>query len=86
MVRLLTVDLGLPVGVVAPYRPDHPIIQKISRDLLEESSIEETMAMLVNGGELQEELSKIATNAQLPLLRSSTNLTGTGNESNCRRN
>lgn len=34
--------------------------------------------MLVNGGEFQEELSKLATNAELPLLGSSANLTGTG--------
>ncbi len=78
MVRLLTVDLDLPVGVVAPYRPDHPIIQKIPQDLLDQSSMDGTMAMLVNGGKLQEELSKLATNAGLPLLGSSANLTGTG--------
>lgn len=78
MVRLLTVDLDLPVGVVASYRPDHPIIQRIPHDLLDESSIKGTMAMLVNGGELQEELSKLATNADLPLFGSSANLTGTG--------
>lgn len=77
IVKLLTVDLDLPVGVV-PYRPDHPIIQKIPQDLLEEISIEGTMAMLVNRGELQEKLSKLTTNAELPLLGSSANLTGTG--------
>jgi hypothetical protein len=78
MVRLLTVDLDLPVGVVASYQPDHPIIQKIPQDLMHESSIDGTMAMLVNGGEFQEELSKLATDAELPLLGSSANLTGTG--------
>ncbi|KAJ5453465.1 uncharacterized protein N7458_004421 [Penicillium daleae] len=78
MVRLLTVDLDLPIGVVASYRPDNPIIRKIPQDLLEGCSIEGTIAMLVNGGELQEELSKLAANAELPLLGSSANLTGTG--------
>lgn len=78
MVRLLTVDLDLPVGVIASYRPDHPIIQKIPQELLDESSINGTMAILVNGGEFQEELSKLATHAGLPLLGSSANLTGTG--------
>lgn len=80
MVRLLTVDLDLPVGVVAAYRPDHPIIQKIPKDLLDQSSVEGTMAVLVNGGKLQEELSKLASNAGLPLLGSSANLTGTGSK------
>ncbi|KAF3385639.1 hypothetical protein F1880_003148 [Penicillium rolfsii] len=36
------------------------------------------MAMLVNGGELQEELSRLAANAELAVLGSSANLTGTG--------
>lgn len=78
MATRLTVDLDLTIGVVASYHPDHPIIKKIPEDLLEQSSVEGTMAMLVNGGKLQEELSKLATNAELPLLGSSANLTGTG--------
>jgi tRNA A37 threonylcarbamoyladenosine synthetase subunit TsaC/SUA5/YrdC len=27
IVKLLTVDLDLPIGVVAPYRTDHPMIR-----------------------------------------------------------
>ncbi|KAJ5371520.1 uncharacterized protein N7496_007612 [Penicillium cataractarum] len=78
MVRRLTVDLDLPLGVVASYHPDHPIIKKIPEYLLNQSSVGGTMAMLVNGGKFQEELSKLASNEELPLLGSSANLTGTG--------
>lgn len=78
MVRRLTVDLDLPIGVVASYHPDHPIIKRIPQDLLKQSSMRGTMAMLVNGGKLQEELSRLASDAELPLLGSSANLTGTG--------
>jgi tRNA A37 threonylcarbamoyladenosine synthetase subunit TsaC/SUA5/YrdC len=78
MVTRLTVDLDLTVGVVASYHPDHPIMMKIPQDLLEQSSIEGTMAILVNGGKLQEELAKLAINAELSLLGSSANLTGKG--------
>lgn len=78
MVRLLTVDLDLPIGVVAPYHPNHPIIRTIPPDMLAQSTKEGKLAMLVNGGQLQEELSRLASNAHLPLLGSSANLTGMG--------
>lgn len=78
MVRLLTVDLDLPLGVVAPFRPDHPIIQKIPARTLSQSSVDGTMAMLINGGALQDELSRLCTNESLPLMGSSANLTGRG--------
>ncbi|KAJ5469190.1 hypothetical protein N7475_006942 [Penicillium sp. IBT 31633x] len=78
MVELLTVDLNLPLGVVAPYRLDHPIIQKLPSGILKQSTVEETLAMLVNGGALLEELSRLATKEELPLLGSSANITGKG--------
>ncbi|OJJ37936.1 hypothetical protein ASPWEDRAFT_50922 [Aspergillus wentii DTO 134E9] len=78
MVRLLTVDLDLPLGVVAPFHEDHPIIQKLGKDMLEKSSVDGTLSMLVNGGQLQDELSRLATEAGVPLMGSSANLTGQG--------
>ncbi|KAH8691149.1 hypothetical protein BGW36DRAFT_48162 [Talaromyces proteolyticus] len=81
MVKLLTVDLSLPLGVVAPFRPDHPIIQKLGEDMLSRSSVDGTLAMLVNGGPFQDELSRLAAEAGLPLMGSSANLTGKGTKS-----
>ncbi|CAP78999.1 hypothetical protein E8E15_004144 [Penicillium rubens] len=78
MVKLLTVDLDLPLGIVAPYRSDHPIIQKLPPRLLAQSVVEGTLAMLVNGGALLEELSRLAALEQLPLMGSSANITGKG--------
>ncbi|KAJ6191502.1 hypothetical protein N7519_001523 [Penicillium mononematosum] len=78
MVKLLTVDLDFPLGIVAPYRPDHPIIQKLRRRILAQSVVEDTLAMLVNGGALLEELSRLAALEQLPLMGSSANITGKG--------
>ena len=80
MVRLLTVDLDLPVGVVAPYRRDHPLVQSLPQDLFAESTVDGTLAMLVNGGPLQEELSRLATDAGLCVLGSSANVTGRGSK------
>ncbi|KAJ5097849.1 hypothetical protein N7532_004850 [Penicillium argentinense] len=78
MVKLLTVDLDLPLGVVAPYRADHPMMKRLGPNTLLQSTIGDTLAMLVNGGQLQEELSQLAFQAGLAILGSSANLTGTG--------
>lgn len=78
MVKTIAVDLDLPLGVVAPYDVQHPMIQKLPPQTLGQSTVDGTLAMLVNGGPLQERLSRLAADAELPLLGSSANLTGTG--------
>lgn len=78
IVRTLTVDLDLPLGVVASYHADHPIIKRLSPTTLRHSSVDGTLAMLVNGGKLQDEISSLATHEGLPILGSSANLTGSG--------
>lgn len=78
MVKLLTVDMDLPLGVVAPFRAEHPVIQKLGKEVLGQSSVGNTLAMLINGGRLQEELSRRAVEAELPLMGSSANVTGKG--------
>ncbi|OJJ51806.1 hypothetical protein ASPZODRAFT_127941 [Penicilliopsis zonata CBS 506.65] len=96
MVRTLTVDLDLPLGVVAPFRVDHPLIRKLEeytvevRDtssstgdikttpLLSLSSMNDTLSMLVNAGPLPDELVRLTSQAGLPLMGSSANLSGQG--------
>ncbi|KAF9249750.1 hypothetical protein DTO013E5_8251 [Penicillium roqueforti] len=78
MVKLLTVDLDLPLGIIAPYRADHPIIQKIPPNALAQSVAGDTLAMLANGGGLLEELSRLAAIEELPLMGSSANISGKG--------
>ncbi|KAJ5200849.1 hypothetical protein N7491_008346 [Penicillium cf. griseofulvum] len=78
IVKLLTVDLDLPLGVVAPYRLDHPIIQKLPPNILAQSIVEDTLAILVNGGDLLDELSRLATLEKIPLMGSSANITSKG--------
>jgi tRNA A37 threonylcarbamoyladenosine synthetase subunit TsaC/SUA5/YrdC len=78
IVKLLTVDLDLPIGVVAPYRIDHPIIQRIPSDTLDQSVLDGTLAVLVNAGRLAEEISRLATIESLPVMGSSANITGKG--------
>lgn len=81
MAKLLVKDLNLPLGLVAPFRPDHPIIQKLGAETLERSSVEGTMAMLVNVGPLVEELARMSLESGLPIMGSSANLTGKGTKS-----
>lgn len=81
LVRLLAVDLDLPVGVVAPYHREHPIIRNLPPDILAESTIDGTLAMLVNGGRLQDEICRLATDVGLCVLGSSANITGMGSKS-----
>ena len=78
IVQLLTQDLDIPLGVIAPFKQDHPLIQKLGEETLARSSVDGTLAMLVNGGRLQDELSRLVTEAGLPLMGSSANLTGKG--------
>jgi tRNA A37 threonylcarbamoyladenosine synthetase subunit TsaC/SUA5/YrdC len=81
MVEVLAKDLDLPIGVIAPYRADHPIIQQLGENTLKRSSVDGTIAMLVNGGALQDEISRLCMDANLPLMGSSANLTGRGTKS-----
>ncbi|CAG7929000.1 unnamed protein product [Penicillium olsonii] len=78
--RLLTVDLNLPLGVVAPYHFDHPIIQRIPSDVLEKGVMNGTLAMLMNAGELAEEVSLLASKEGHLVMGSSANITGTGSK------
>jgi tRNA A37 threonylcarbamoyladenosine synthetase subunit TsaC/SUA5/YrdC len=78
IVKLLCDDLDIPLGVIAPLKMDDPIIQKLGEETLSRSSVEGTLAILVNGGKFQEELSRLAVEANLPLMGSSANMTGKG--------
>jgi tRNA A37 threonylcarbamoyladenosine synthetase subunit TsaC/SUA5/YrdC len=78
MAKLLVHDLNLPLGLVAPFKPDHPMIQRLGQETLARSSIEGTLAMLVNGGQLMDELARLALDAEIPIMGSSANLTGQG--------
>lgn len=48
MVELLVKTLNMPLGVVAPFRKDHPLIEKLGPELLERSSMDDTFSMLVS--------------------------------------
>ena len=78
MAKLLVHDLDLPLGLVAPFKLGHPMIQKLGAETLARSSIEGTLAMLVNGGRLMDEIARLALESGIPIMGSSANLTGQG--------
>lgn len=78
VVETLVLDYGLPLGVIAPFRRDHPVVRRIDDETLAASTVGGTLAMLVNNGPFHEECGRLSLERSVPLLGSSANLTGTG--------
>lgn len=78
VVRAITEDLNLPLGTVARYHPEHPLVRKIPADVLAQSTKAGTVAMLVNAGHFLEALGWLSFVHELPIIGSSANLTHRG--------
>ncbi len=78
MVSAITEDYNLPLGVIAPYRAEHPLVQRLDPASLSGSSRDGTIAMLVNAGPLHAELCRLSRTEVFPIFGSSANLTNTG--------
>lgn len=81
MIDAVVLDAGLPLCVVGPFDSSHPVVAAIEAETLQASTVGDTLAMLVNGGALQDELVCLAHADGTPLLGSSANLSGTGAKS-----
>lgn len=78
MVEAITLDQGLPFGVIAPARMDHPLISSLDAQALKRSVYRETVCMLLNAGPFHAALSRLSREAGLPLFGSSANRTMQG--------
>jgi tRNA A37 threonylcarbamoyladenosine synthetase subunit TsaC/SUA5/YrdC len=78
MIETITQDYDLTLGAVAPFDPNHPLIAKLDDKLLQASTANGTVAMLLNAGQLFEEVCRLCREAVLPVFGSSANLSGTG--------
>jgi tRNA A37 threonylcarbamoyladenosine synthetase subunit TsaC/SUA5/YrdC len=78
MIEAITQDFDLTLGAVAPYRADHPLMARLSGELLKGSTANGTVAMLLNAGPLFDDVCRLCREAVLPVFGSSANLTGTG--------
>ncbi len=66
------------MGVIARYRPDHPLIQKIDPEMLASCTAEGTIGTLLNAGPINSGIGRLSREALHPVFGSSANLTGTG--------
>ena len=78
IITAITVDYDLPLGVIAPCRPDHPMLRKLDSDTYKRSTADDTLLMLMNAGQFHEAISEMSLQAQHPLFGSSANLSLTG--------
>jgi tRNA A37 threonylcarbamoyladenosine synthetase subunit TsaC/SUA5/YrdC len=78
MVAAITEEYDLPLGVIAPYVPDHPLLSRLDPKSLAGSSDNGTIAMLVNAGPFHAELCRLSHEELVPVFGSSANLSNTG--------
>jgi len=74
----LTQTFGLTLGVISKVNKDHPMIKNIDERTMEAATNDDTMAMLIGAGTLVDEVIKLTSAENLPVLGSSANLSGTG--------
>ncbi|MDP7053579.1 MAG: Sua5/YciO/YrdC/YwlC family protein [Alphaproteobacteria bacterium] len=80
MVREMVEQVGLPFSVVAPFREDHPILARVDPFVLESSSKAGTLDMLLNAGQVHDEIARQAWDREMPVFGSSANLSLSGSK------
>ena len=74
VVSAIVGDANLPMGTVAPGRLDHPALASLDKDVLDQTTDEGTIAMLLNAGPLLDELARIAFAEDRLVIGSSANI------------
>jgi len=74
IVTAITEDYGLPLGVVAPARLEHPTLAGLDADVLDQTTDDGTVAMLLNAGPLLDTLARIGFADGRLIIGSSANL------------
>ena len=74
IVEAITQDYDLPLGLIAPCRPDHPLLRSLDEDTFERSTKGNTLLMLLNAGSLHREITRLSAERGTLLFGSSANL------------
>jgi tRNA A37 threonylcarbamoyladenosine synthetase subunit TsaC/SUA5/YrdC len=74
IVEAITEDYGLPLGVVAPARLEHPTLAGLDADVLDQTTDNGTVAMLLNAGPMLDTLARIGFADGRLIIGSSANL------------
>ncbi|MFP6706488.1 MAG: Sua5/YciO/YrdC/YwlC family protein [Alphaproteobacteria bacterium] len=80
MVREMVEQVGLPFSVVAPFRDGHPLLAHVDPFVLQSSSKAGTLDMLLNAGQMHDEIARQAGNRSMPVFGSSANLSLSGSK------
>lgn len=78
MVRAITLDHDLPLGLIAPANAGHPLLKKLDPDAWDRSTRAGTICMLLNAGPFHEAICRLSLAETHPLFGSSANKTLTG--------
>ena len=79
IIDCITIDYNLPLGVIAQYRPDHPLIEKLDPYLLKVGTARGSVGTAVNdGAPFNVALEEYSREHWMPFFGSSANLTGQG--------
>ncbi len=74
-VAMITGAYDLPVGAVAPAHLDHAMLSGLEAGVLERTTHDGTVAMLMNAGPLMETMARMSHARAAPVIGSSANLT-----------
>ena len=78
IVEAIVGDYDLPLGCIAPYRPNHAMLWDLDAETLAASSLGGRLVMLLNAGRFHAALTALSAESCFPLFGSSANLTQTG--------
>ncbi|KAB8235626.1 uncharacterized protein BDW43DRAFT_298683 [Aspergillus alliaceus] len=78
MTKALVHDLDMSLGIIAPYKPDHPLLQRLSPETLSKTTKDGKMAIYVGGGSLLLEIVRLHYEVGKVVVGSSANVTGAG--------
>lgn len=80
IVREVAEEVGIPFSVVAPFRPDHPLLKAADPFVLASSSKGNTIDMLLKAGQFHDELARQSMQRGFPIFGSSANTSLTGSK------
>lgn len=79
IIDCVTKDYNLPLGVIARYRADHPLLRKVDALHLKLCTARGTISSAVNaGGPFHDPIGQLSLDNLHPVFGSSANLTGSG--------
>ena len=71
---MITENYDLPIGTVGPANLNHPMLQNLDENVLERTTLDGNIAMLMNAGSLLDIMGQLSFESNVPVIGSSANL------------